>query len=160
MIMFPGKKGGQCQMQLMASKNWQLNLLVVLAKAVLLEWWDKLFLSFNRNMEGETCQWKYKQLLIFRFVLKGRRVVGWWGKWIKTYFFKHGRSNWMFTGWLKASRKEVKNNLRRDENWGSVFFGLCEVMESFVEMELIAHCLGLGQFFSCDWRISRLPRWR
>ena len=48
MNMFPGKKKGQCQMQLMTSKNWQLNLLVILAKAVLLEWWDKLFLHLIR----------------------------------------------------------------------------------------------------------------
>ena len=90
MNVFPGKKRGQCQVQLLTSKNWQLNLLVILAKAVLLEWWDKPFLAFNKNMEGETWQRKCKQLLILSFVLKGRRVMGWWGKWIKTCFLNMG----------------------------------------------------------------------
>lgn len=31
-----------------------IRLLVSLAAAVLLEWWDKFFLGFKKNMEGET----------------------------------------------------------------------------------------------------------
>lgn len=31
-----------------------IRLLVSLATEVLLEWWDKFFLGFKKNMEGET----------------------------------------------------------------------------------------------------------
>lgn len=74
-----------------------IRLLVSLAAAVLLEWWDKFFLGFKKNMEGETFETKYKQLLILRnFVYKGKENNGLVEEVGQNIFFKHGRSDCMF----------------------------------------------------------------
>ena len=56
--MFPGRKGfvsntADESQELTVEFN-NIRLLVILATAVLLEWWDKFFLGFEKNMEGET----------------------------------------------------------------------------------------------------------